>query len=116
MGIQEQNLTEGEKRAIIGAKLEICIAVSFNLQIYTFGGLCYRQMGGGPIGSRLTMAVNKIVMLVWGKKIREALEQAGVTVYSEGCYVDDIRLLISLLSTPRDGVLRRKFRYTGETI
>ena len=64
------NPTEAEKRALIGATLEICIAASFNLHIYIFGGVCYRQIGGGPSGSRLTMAVSKVVMLVWGRKIR----------------------------------------------
>ena len=91
-------LSEIEKRKIIGATLQIAIAASFHLHLYTFGGRVYLQMAGGPIGSRLTMAVSKIVMLVWGRKLQEHLGKAGLKTFIEGVYVDDIRLLMSLLS------------------
>ena len=76
--------TEEEKRRMIGALLEISIAASFNLHLYSFGGECYLQLGGGPIGSRLTMAVSKIVMLVWGRQVKEAIRRAGLRLYVEG--------------------------------
>ena len=70
--------TEEEKMKLIGASLEISIAASFNLHIYTFGGQCYKQLRGGSIGSRLTMAVSKVIMLVWGRRVKAALRRAGV--------------------------------------
>ena len=70
--------SEIEKRKIIGATLQIAIAASFHLHLYTFGGRVYLQMAGGPIGSRLTMAVSKIVMLVWRRKLQEHLAKAKV--------------------------------------
>ena len=94
----KKELSDHEKRQILGAAVEIAISASFKLHIYSFGGQVYKQLSGGPIGSRLTMAVSKVIMLVWGRRVHDALIGAGITIYTEGCYVDDIRLLISLLS------------------
>ena len=95
---KKKEFSENEKKNIIGATLQIAIAASFHLHLYTFGEKVYMQMSGGPIGSRLTMAVSKIVMLVWGRKLQEHLGRAGLKTFIEGVYVDDIRLLMSLLS------------------
>ena len=51
-----------EKRRLIGAALEIAITTSFKQHIYTFRGEIYKQQMGDPIGSRLTMAVSRVVM------------------------------------------------------
>ena len=57
----------------------------------------FKQLVGGPIGSRLTMAVSKIVMTAWGNKLRNILSAAYLEIYLEFCYVDDLRYIVSLL-------------------
>ena len=59
--------TPSEQRLLIGAALEIAIEASFKLHLYSFKGRVYRQLRGGPIGSRLTMCVARVVMKSWGK-------------------------------------------------
>ena len=44
------------------------------------------------------MAVARIVMMIFGRKVRETLEEAGVEIYLDTCYVDDLRYVISLLA------------------
>jgi len=56
-----------EKRKLIGSAIEKAIEASFKLHLYTFKGKVYRQLKGGPIGSRLTMAVSRVVMNCWGR-------------------------------------------------
>ena len=44
------------------------------------------------------MAVSRVIMMIWGRYVREQLSQAGVTIMLEFVYVDDLRYVISLLS------------------
>ena len=90
--------TPGEQRLLIGAALEIAIEASFKLHLYSFKGRIYRQRRGGPIGSRLTMCVARVVMNSWGKLFRQRMEEIGITIYMETCYVDDLRYVLSLLN------------------
>ena len=89
--------TDSEQRLLIGAALEIAIEASFTNHLYTFKGRMYRQRRGGPIGSRLTMCVARVVMNSWGRIFRQRMEDAGLQIYLETCYVDDLRYIISLL-------------------
>ena len=84
--------TREEERKMIAAVLEISISASFDLHVYTFGGVIYRQVKGGPIGYRLTMAVSRVVMAVWGRRLQELLKDAGLGVYLAFCYLDDINI------------------------
>ena len=74
--------------------MEIAIVTSFKQHIYTFKGKIYKQQRGGPIGSRLTMAVSRVVMNYWGKLFRERMEQVGLSVYLATCYVNDLRYVV----------------------
>ena len=62
----EREHTVMEQKKLIAAMLEIGIIASFSLHTYTFAGRIYQQRLGGPIGSRLTMAVSQIVMSMLG--------------------------------------------------
>ena len=62
----EKEPTVMEQKKLIAAMLEIGIIASFSLHTYTFAGRIYQQRLGGPIGSRLTMAVSQIVMSMLG--------------------------------------------------
>ena len=69
--------TDWEKKKILAACVEIGIHASFSNHIYCFGGRAFKQLKGGPIGSRLTMAVARIVMMVFGDRLRQAMATAG---------------------------------------
>ena len=89
--------TETEKRTLIGACLEIGVRKSFQQSVYQFGGKYYLQTSGGPIGARITMAVSRIVMYHWGKKLRNILSEANVKIWMDSIYVDDYRSLLTAL-------------------
>ena len=86
--------TELEIRRMTALSLEIGIQTSFSLHTFTFGGKLYQQLRGGPIGARLTMAVARIVIELWRRLVRERLDKAGLEVYIEGGYVDDMQHLL----------------------
>ena len=64
---------------------------------YIFGGRNFQQVKGGPIGTRLTMAIARIIMKLWRRKVKEHLKATNIDVLVEGGYVDDMRHLISML-------------------
>ena len=70
---------------------------NLKLYLHTIKGRVYRQKRDGPIGSRLTMAVSRIVMNNKGRLLRERLEKAGLEIHLETCYVDDLQYILSLL-------------------
>ena len=82
---------------MIAVALEIGVYASFSLHNYTFGGSNFRQKKGGPIGARLAMAVSRVIMEIWRRLVRYRLQAAGVRIYLEGGYVDEMRHLLSLL-------------------
>ena len=50
---------------LMGLAMERAIVFFFENFVYTFGGQIYLQIGGGPIGARLTMAVARLIMQDW---------------------------------------------------
>ena len=86
-----------EIRRMVGISLEIGISTSFQLHTYPFGGRNYQQVKSGPIGARLTMAVARIIMQLWRRKVKQHLEEANLKVLLEGGYVDDMRHVISMM-------------------
>ena len=53
-----------ETKYLLAASIQIAVEVTFSNYLYSFGGTNYRQSKGGPIGSRLTMAVSQILMMM----------------------------------------------------
>ena len=78
-------------RRLVALSLEICIKFFFSNFLYTFGGECYLQGYGGPIGARLTMAVSRLVMQAWYEKYKEILDNSHIEELLKGIYVDDGR-------------------------
>ena len=105
---RRKEFSREEEKEIMAVSLEIAVTSSFKLHTYTCGGKIYRQLKGGPIGSCLTMAVSTVVMLWWGKRLRRLIEEASLNLYSIKCYVDDGRLLVSLLELDVYSEERRK--------
>ena len=77
--------------------LQLVVRACWKLHTYEFGGKVYRQSEGGPIGLRITMASARVIMINWGKIAKDRLEQSGIKVLVESCYVDDGRHLLSTL-------------------
>ena len=100
-------LTKIEERKLVAACLEIGVRTSFQNSVYTFGGRYYLKQSGSPIGERLSMAVSRIVMYDWGRKMKATLTSAGMETYLASAYVDDIRFLVS--------TIRRDQRWNTET-
>ena len=51
---KDKDLTEEDKKKIIGTVVGVAIKILFNNFTYKFGGKYYHQRGGGPIGVRAT--------------------------------------------------------------
>ena len=64
---------------------------------YSFVGKTYQQQSGGPLGTRITMAVSRLVMNNWGKQYRSTLTQCGLMIFQFDLYVDDIRQTMNAL-------------------
>ena len=89
--------TDLEKRKLLAAVLEIGVRKAFSLHLYQFGGKYYHQKDGGPIGIRLAGAVSRIVMGEWGLRMRKILHENDIKCWLDACYVDDVRLVTSIL-------------------
>ena len=84
-------LTELDKRRIVATIIKIGVMTMFNSHVYTFGGRCYLQSKGGPIGLRSTCAVARVTMLDWDKKYKKRLEDNNVEAEDNDRYMDDVR-------------------------
>ena len=90
----QNRATEKEKRKLVAAALEIAVKFFFDNFIYTFGGDCYKQGFGGPIGARLTMAVSRLIMQAWYESYSGILSKSKIRELLRGIYVDDGRAVV----------------------
>ena len=86
-----------EIRRLVAYAIKIAIEVVFNNYLYSFAGQTYRQAKGGPIGSRLTMAVSRVLMGRWSHRVRKIMKESGLEIYLLTGYVDDVRLVVEYL-------------------
>ena len=93
----ERTPTEREKRKLVAICLEIGINFFFNNFGYTFGGENFLQGFGGPIGSRLTMAVARLIMQSWYDEFTKILKENNIEEKLKGIYVDDGRGIMTKL-------------------
>ena len=108
---KKKEVTEEQKREILGRCLEFAIRVVFENFMYDSGGKTRLQRRGGPIGARLTMASSRIVMLSWGEEYRRILREAKVLVSLLKIYVDDVRQV----TTPQKMGSSKEEKRTVET-
>ena len=87
-----------EIRRMLATALEIAIKVSFSTYVSSFAGKLFSQRLGGPIGSRLAMAVARVMMIRWGEKVKEVLARSGIKCLLSTLYVDDVRLALQMLA------------------
>ena len=66
----------------------------FSTHVYSFGGHCYKQKEGGPIGLRSTCALARVVMGRWDRGWKEKMKESNLEVEDDGRFVDDARVFI----------------------
>ena len=93
-----KKLSEKEIHMMMAILLEISVNIFFQSFVYTFGGECFIQTDGGPIGARLTMCVARLVLQDWYDKFRVILEESGIKEHLRGLYVDDGRKVTDILA------------------
>ena len=77
--------------------MEVAVKECFRNHLYQFDGKVYRQIEGGPIGLRLSMAVSRIVMASWDKQLSKLGGQTGWLVHLLKRYVDDVTAVLETL-------------------
>ena len=85
-------LTQPEKKKVIAEVMRLAVELMFSTHLYSFGGRCYKQKEGGPIGLRSTCALARLVMGRWDIKWKETVKKNNLTVEDDGRYVDDARV------------------------
>ena len=92
-----ENLDEVQKRRLLATAVGIAVRTVFEHHTYSFGGIRYRQVLGGPIGLRLTSLVARIVMDSWAAGFLSKLDINGFKVWAFIKYVDDVNIVISMM-------------------
>ena len=87
-------LEEWEIRELVGTVVEIMTRTLFAKHYYTFGGIKYHQLGGGPIGLRATCAVARVAMQLFDIAWKRRLEEARITTQLLARYMDDARVCL----------------------
>ncbi|MCP3678952.1 MAG: hypothetical protein GY782_01110, partial [Gammaproteobacteria bacterium] len=85
-------------KLLLAACLGIGVRATFRLHTYTFGGKLFQQLSGGPIGLRLTCCVARLRIIAWLVEVLKRLVDAGIKIFLAKFYVDDIRLVLSLIA------------------
>ena len=81
-----------EAKMIIATMVEIGVIVTMGTHLYTFNGVTYVQLAGGPIGLRLTAALANLLMAFFDRALRDTLEREHIKILLSFRYVDDGRL------------------------
>ena len=71
--------------------MRLAVERMYGTHLYTFGGKCYKQREGGPIGLRSTCALAHVVMERWDMKWKERIKSNNIELEEDGRYVDDTR-------------------------
>jgi hypothetical protein len=87
-------LTELDKKRIVAEVMRLAVELMFSTHLYSFGGRCYKQREGGPIGLRSTCALARVVMGRWDVKWKETVKSSNIRVEDDGRYVDDARVFM----------------------
>ena len=80
-----------EARMIVATMMEIGILVVMSTHLYTFNGVTFIQLLGGPIGLRLTAALANLVMAYFDRALKLLLLRENIKVPLSFRFVDDSR-------------------------
>ena len=84
-------LSPNIRRQIMAEVMGIAVEVFFSTHVYTFGGHCYLQTQGGPIGPRATCAIARVVCNHFDAKLKKLMQDSKISHDLFMRYVDDIR-------------------------
>ena len=88
------HLTELDKKRVVAEVMRLAVELMFSTHVYSFGGRCYKQKEGGPIGLRSTYALALVVMGRWNMKWKKKVKTNNIRVEDDGRYVDDARVFM----------------------
>ena len=80
-----------EAKMIVATVVEIGIILTMGTHLYTFNGVTYLQLVGGPIGLRLMPALANLIMCYFDRALRELLTRELNKLNLSFRYVDDSR-------------------------
>jgi hypothetical protein len=86
-----------QRKLMLSKAIEVGVRECFRNHLYTFNGEVYRQTDGGPIGLRLSMAISRVVMAMWDKKLMELGSETGWLIHMLKRYVDDVTAVLATL-------------------
>ena len=87
-------ISEKEKRMIVGEIMRMAVEILFKTHCYSFKGSVFRQVDGGPIGLRATCAIARVVMCMHNKKWRTIKAYNKISITFDGFYVYNRRIVI----------------------
>ena len=93
-----ESVSKSDLKKLLAACTEVVIRIIFETHCYKFGGVCYQQTDGGPIGLRVTNSIAKLRIANWISTVRRYLEDNNIMVHMAKSYVDDIRWLLDKIA------------------
>ena len=69
----KESYSKKDKKLLLGSCLYIVIKILFSTHCYSFGGRCYLQSDGGPIGLRAVSPIAKVRIANWLKQMLKHL-------------------------------------------
>ena len=81
---QGLRLTEKEKTTVMAEVMRLAVELMYETHLYTFGGKCYKQREGGPIGLRSTCALARVVMGRWDIKWKQIVSSSNLELEDDG--------------------------------
>ena len=79
-----------ERKVMVALMLQEQVRVLVSSHLYTTGGELYHQLGGGPIGERITTVLARMVHHQFDKKFMEVTRKLKVPLLLNKRYVDDV--------------------------
>ena len=77
-------LTSDQKTKVMSEVMRLAVELMYDTHVYSFGGKCYKQREGGPIGLRSTCALARVVMAKWDIKWKARMDKLNINVEDVG--------------------------------
>ena len=91
-GCLTENYSEGDRKNLLAAMIQVAVMVMMQTSCYSFGGKLYLQQTGSGIGLRGSACAAKLVMAVWDCHWARVQKLSGLKVHLFMRYIDDIRI------------------------
>lgn len=81
--------SEAQKRIIIANVIAQGEGTIINKHFHEFNNLIYKSKNKGPIGSKCSGSISRVIMLWWDKRFLDLLSSLNLVIYLYSRYVDD---------------------------